>query len=452
MGTTQADVRGADVDENATIVRGPEPAPATTVLRHMVYGSGLTHSLDYVVLLHALFRLEEGRPFTPLDLWKDLQAEGVRSAKNANELVGKNAVYESINRLREAKFIHRVVTGGTPGRFGKVRYEVYRQPAYHPEFLQSCEPWEPREDPHFPHAETPSSPLPGTADRDESGIDKTAGQTASRNAGSGVRGSGVPGSGKRRVPAGQTASPVPGSGKSSPPTPPKEEVDTSSPSSPSNPTGSLPAQREGEADAAPRELDPAAVEAARDFLSDLPGPWQCGRKSSKDIAPLLAEVIADQGWSLGKELVEQLTRNPGGIKYSYTGTLRSRIEDLPRYRRAAHGQSSGAVVDPCPVHPAREAATCVPCKSVPPLDDAGEHRNDGTAPSGPCPATEAALATIRRSIVGGVPGGQRGRKQARTKARRAAAQHAADVEFEEKRAEALNQLQALQRGDAGAEA
>ncbi|MGW1685174.1 hypothetical protein ACWCPO_11540 [Streptomyces albidoflavus] len=53
-----------NLDEAGAVVRGAEPAPATTVLRHMVYGSGLTHPLDYLVLLHALFRLETPEPFT----------------------------------------------------------------------------------------------------------------------------------------------------------------------------------------------------------------------------------------------------------------------------------------------------------------------------------------------------------------------------------------------------
>ncbi|GDY49294.1 hypothetical protein SANT12839_101760 [Streptomyces antimycoticus] len=203
------------LDENGVIRRGAEPAPATTVMRHMVYGSGLTHPLDYVVLLHVLFRLEENRPFTPKDIWRDLQAEGVRSAKNANELVGRDAVYESFNRLIEAKFIRRVTEGGSPGKFGRVSYQLYRQPAYNPEYAPPAEPWEPQDDPDFPR---PAEPLPGTPDADKAD-GKTAGRTASRNAGSGVRGSGVPGSGQRRVPAGRAASGVPGSGKASPQTP-----------------------------------------------------------------------------------------------------------------------------------------------------------------------------------------------------------------------------------------
>jgi hypothetical protein len=207
-------------DESGVVVRGAEPAPATTVMRGMVYGSGLTHALDYVVLLHTLFRLERNQPFTPKDIWGDLQAEGVRSAKNAKELVGRDAVYEAFNRLIEAKFVRRITVGGGPGRFGRVGYELYRQPAYNPEYAPPVEPWEPEQDPHFPRAADPAPGTPDAANTDS----ETAGQTASRNAGSGIPASGVSGSVRTRIPAGRAVSGVPGSGDALPPhTPPRGE-------------------------------------------------------------------------------------------------------------------------------------------------------------------------------------------------------------------------------------
>ncbi|MFI5634863.1 hypothetical protein ACIA8E_37050 [Streptomyces sp. NPDC051664] len=302
------------LDENGVVVRGAEPAPATTVMRHMVYGSGLTRALDYVVLLHALFRLEENQAFTPKDIWRDLQAEGVRSAKNANELVGRDAVYESFNRLIAAKFIRRMAVDGVPGRFGKVRYELFRQPAYNPDYALAEEAGQPQYDAHVPDT---SQPLPGTPDADKAGS-KTARHTASRNAGYGLAGSGVPGSGPRRIPAGQTASGVPGSGSGHPPTPPYREEEDSSSLKPSSITPGASA---------------TAVAAASEFLAELPGRWACGRKSAAELAPLLAEAAQEQGWKLSGDLVQQLTRRSQARRGALS-VLRERIEDLPRYRAA----------------------------------------------------------------------------------------------------------------------
>ncbi|MEV6133138.1 hypothetical protein AB0M05_41170 [Streptomyces violaceusniger] len=324
------------LDENGVIRRGAEPAPATTVMRHMVYGSGLTHPLDYVVLLHVLFRLEEERPFTPKDIWQDLQAEGVRSAKNANQLVGRDAVYESFNRLIEAKFIRRVTEGGSPGKFGRVSYRLYRQPAYNPEYAPPAEPWEPQDDPDFPR---PAEPLPGTPDADKTD-GKTAGRTASRNAGSGVRGSGVPGSGQRRVPAGRTASGVPGSGKPSPPDPPEGGG-----TPPPNPPKTGRAARWATACALHPEdyvPTPAEVKAADDFLQDLPGRWQCGPDVARDLAPLLASRVHTQGYELDDFFALELTRddpkNPARVPVR---TLPGRIRDLKR--RRPQGETSPPV-------------------------------------------------------------------------------------------------------------
>ncbi|GAA1930503.1 hypothetical protein [Streptantibioticus ferralitis] len=437
-----------DIDGTATFGRGTEPAPATTVLRHMVYGSGLVHALDYVVLLHLLFMLEEDRPVTVKDLWERLQAEGIRSAKNANELVGRDAVYQSVKRLIAAKFVYRVEEGAAPGKFGSVRYLVYRQPAYHPEFVSPREPWEPQDDPDFPHAKPQVGPLPGTPEAgtaDSSSEGKTAGRTASRNAGYGNAGYGVPGSGRPRIPAGRTAYGVPGSGPVSPPTPPQEEVETSSPYPLTDRNAAQPSQKEEGQDAAQQQIDPARVATAAELLADLSAPWTCGRKSVREMAPLLAQAAAEQGWPLGPELAQHLTQNPGGIKYSYMGTLKSRIEDLPRYRRAAAGPGEHVAGEACRYHPTRDAATCPVCASVPPLPD----DEPPTAVTGePDPehvrAGEAAMAQIRQSIVNSTPGGKSARRRSRTKSGRAAAQQLDAEEFERRRAQALTGLEALE--------
>jgi len=404
------------MDELATFGRGAEPAPATTVMRHMVYGSGLTHALDYVVLLHLLFMLEEDRPVTVKDLWEGLQAEGIRSAKNAKELVGRDAVYDAVKRLIAARFVHRVEEGGTPGRFGQVRYLVYRQPAYHPQFIQQSEPWEPQDHPDFPHSKPQVVPLPGTPEAaalQASSDGKIAGRTASRNAGYGVPGSGVPGHGNPRIPAGRTASGVPGSGLAFPPTPPPGGGGTSSPY-PLN-AGAVDGghgKEEGEG-AAHQHANRARLEEMADFLADLPAPWRAGRRTARELAPLLLEAVTDQGWELGPELVRLLTQNPGGVR-SFPATLKSRIDDLPRARRKPQ---PGAVLpegsDRCPRHPVRELATC-PCqlpedRSQPrPAADVQEEDPEAVRA-----AAEQALAKLRSRVTDSSQASQR-RPRSRT--------------------------------------
>lgn len=76
-----------------------------------------------------------------------------------------------------------------------------------------------------------------------------------------------------------------------------------------------------------------AVAAAAEFLAELPGRWACGRKSTAELAPLLAEAVQEQGWKLSGELVQQLTRRSQARRGALS-VLRERIEDLPRYRAA----------------------------------------------------------------------------------------------------------------------
>ncbi|MEU3550684.1 hypothetical protein [Streptomyces longwoodensis] len=184
----------------------------------MGVGSDLVHSLDYVVLLQIMFNLNSRVESTPLSVWKQLQERGIRSAKNARELVGKNAVYESFARLLEAGYLRRTQLPHPTkaGRKGPVVYEVYDNPAWNPDWA----PNKPAQTTDHEQVKPQVATLPGTPDATFREAGKTAGQDASRNAGRGKDGSGVPGSGNRRVLAGQNASLVPGSGMASPPTPP----------------------------------------------------------------------------------------------------------------------------------------------------------------------------------------------------------------------------------------
>lgn len=186
---------------------------------------------------------------------------------------------------------------------------------------------------------------------------------------------------------------------STPPTPPPGGGGTSSPYPLT--AGAVSGGREtaeGEVRAAHLD-DPALLAAAVDFLEELPTPWRAGRRTAREVAPLLLAAAADQGWELGPELVHQLTQNPGGIR-SYPATLKKRIEDLPRATKSRRTKGAAAVdADCCPYHPSRERTSC-PCQLAdqdppqPPLP--GDALDDAAVRA----AAERALASLRGQAVG----------------------------------------------------
>ncbi|MEV4790109.1 hypothetical protein AB0K53_32540 [Streptomyces tuirus] len=316
------------VDESGRLTAAQAPVSGVSVPRHMGVGSDLVHSLDYVVLLQVMFNLASRVESTPLSVWAQLQDRGIRSAKNARELVGKNAVYESFARLLEAGYVRRTQLPHPtkPGRKGPVVYEVYDNPAWNPD-------WSPTSAETADHEEVKPqvATLPGTPEPVFREASKPAGQNASRNAGSGDDSSGVPGSGNRRVPAGQNASRVPGSGMASPPHPPEEE-DSSSPTPPSRPTGSLPSQREEGP-----EFSSEEITAAQDFLQQMQR-WQAGAATARSCAPKLLRTMREQGWPslVGADagylalLEAEVLKNTGGAA-SWTKCLPGWVRDLRRY-------------------------------------------------------------------------------------------------------------------------
>ncbi|GGP32385.1 hypothetical protein [Streptomyces capoamus] len=322
----EADVSG-QVNGSGLLKRAQAPASGVSVPRHMGVGSDLVHSLDYVVMLQVMFNLASGVQSTPMTVWEQLKGRGIRSAKNARELVGKNAVYESFARLLEAGYLRRVQLPHPTlaGRKGPVVYEVYDNPAWNPDWAPSST--EPKD---HGQVKPQIATLPGTPEPVFREPRKIAGQDASRNTGSGNDGSGVPGSVNRRVSAGQNASRVPGSRIVSPPHPPGEE-ESSSPYPLTDPLGSLPSQREG-ADFAPEEIT-----AARDFLQQMQR-WQAGAATARRVAPKLLATMQEQGWPslVGMSPQERalleadLLRNTEGAK-SWTKCLPGWVQDLRRY-------------------------------------------------------------------------------------------------------------------------
>ncbi|MET9804660.1 hypothetical protein [Streptomyces sp. NPDC006368] len=336
---------GADkpgrIDGSGRVVQGQAPASGVSVPRHLGVGSDLVHSLDYVVMLQVMFNLASKIECTPTVVWRQLQERGIRSAKNANELVGKNAVYESFARLVTAGYLRRarLPHPEKPGRMGPVVYEAFDNPAWNPDWSPTAETKDHEE------VKPQVGTLPGTPDVEFGEVDKTAGQNTSRNAGSGNATSGVPGRGIRGVSAGQNTSLVPGRRTALPPHPPEEEV-TPPPPTPSSPSGSLPSQREEVAEFSPEETSAAVA-----FLQTM-STWQAGRATAVKCAPVLLRTMRQQGWPVitdmdaaGRELLErEIFKNTVGAK-SFSRLLPGWVRDLRLYAhvRPAAAQPSGEV-------------------------------------------------------------------------------------------------------------
>lgn len=116
-----------DIDAAARIVRGQAPARAVSVQRAVAFSGRLTHQLDYVVLLHVYFAINSGMQVTVPKIVASLRDAGIRSAKSGNELVGRDAVYESFARIIEAGFIRRTTIPNPKGKGyrGLTSYEVF---------------------------------------------------------------------------------------------------------------------------------------------------------------------------------------------------------------------------------------------------------------------------------------------------------------------------------------
>ncbi|MGW0573029.1 hypothetical protein [Streptomyces tauricus] len=334
----------------------------------MGVGHDLVHSLDYVVLLQVMFNVASRVDSTPLSVWGQLKERGIRSSKNARELVGKNAVYESFGRLQEAGYMRRqqLPHPTMPGRKGPVVYDIYDNPAWNPDWSPVGTAAAEDNEKVKPQVAT----LPGTPDPLSREASKNAGQNASRNAGSVNAGSGVPGSVTRKIPAGQNASGVPGSGNGSPPHPP-EEVTTSSPYPLTELAGltGVPPQREEGEEAGYSEED---LRAAADVLELLPAPWTQGKPNARRLAPKLLAAMSVQGWpgihTVDRALLmRQVGKNPHKITNPYRLLAGDRIPNLPRYAvvsaEAEAARPPGSTPDGmCPKHPQYRAGNrCIPC-------------------------------------------------------------------------------------------
>ncbi|MBD0671638.1 hypothetical protein [Streptomyces sp. CBMA156] len=354
------------VNEGAPLVRA-KAAKTVTVHRPMVFGGQLVNTLDYVVLLHVLFAIADGEEnLTVPKVWRQLQEQGIRSAKNDQILVGRDAVYKAFARLIAAGYVHfeqevEVLENGSK-RKGKAVYKVFEDP-------QDNSAWK-AASVEAAAASSQVSPLPGCREAGNShdghsGV--SAGQPASRVPGYGNPASRHPGSGKPRVPAGQPASRVSGSGELPPHTPGGGKTP---PTPHVTPVPSVPSERRtgrGRVRSANNDhgFPPEAIEAAMEFLAELPMPFACGLADQRKHAPLLLETVQRQGWELGPELARALTHKSATGLDSPTRALKARFGELPRrsvvLRDSAPADTAPGPENPCPDHPRLEASGCPQC-------------------------------------------------------------------------------------------
>ncbi|MEV5605723.1 hypothetical protein AB0L33_30235 [Streptomyces sp. NPDC052299] len=294
---------------SAQIRRAWEPPEEVVVPAPLAFSPDLQPE-DYGVLLRLLLRDPE-LPSAVNALAAEFQASGWK--------MGDTRLRGVMKRLRKAGHVHRE-RDGYDAEAGRPRwaFAVYRNPANNPDRAS-------------PRASTSSqvSPTRGfsterrsTPRSDALDSNVYAGQRDTLDSSGSESDTLESDALDSNVYAGQRDTLDSNGSDVAPPTPPyREEEDSSSPTSSS--VTAVPA-------GAPA-TDATAIAAASEFLAELPGHWACGRRTAAEFAPLLAEAVQAQGWELGADLVQQLTRR-ASARRGITSVLRERIEDLPRYR------------------------------------------------------------------------------------------------------------------------
>ncbi|MFI9332644.1 hypothetical protein ACIGZJ_34565 [Kitasatospora sp. NPDC052868] len=323
-------------DDTMRVVPGTEPVTEVTVHMHMVYGSNLPDPLDTLVLLHLMFMVAGGTSPTAAKVLAALRAEGVQ-AGNGSGLIGRDAVQASFRRLTEAGFLRRIGQAqGQKGRFGGAGYELYRRPAYNPDWMPS-EPLSADGAPVSPQV-TPQTAMPGTAGARKGRKRISAGQTVDGIAGHGSTAHGNAGHGEKRISAGQTVDGIAGHGSASPPHPPEVGTTPPNPRATTDPSVSADTVTgRGSGTRSARNNNPAPMteeqQAVVRFLMELPAPFACGLRDAKKFASRLLAALPLLGYTeLDDVLVYDLThRSAGGLK-DPSSAIGARIDKL----RARH--------------------------------------------------------------------------------------------------------------------
>ncbi|MFF4653588.1 hypothetical protein [Streptomyces sp. NPDC001380] len=299
--------------DSATIQPVQELDPEISVYRHMVYGSGLTDPLDFLILIHLLFMTKDGEIITVAKLIARLQSEGIRNGNGKGKgLVGRDAVYASIKRLMAAGFLSRLEQESDGGSFKAVGYTFRKFPAANPA-------WTPEPDPYRPERESEKPQVRAravTTHAVPASNRVSAAQDACGDNGHADNGHAHTARGKRRVSAAQHACGDNAYGSVSPPHPPEEGGTPSSPN---------PHTTGGVGGYTPEQLDEAVQ-----FLMRLPGKWGLGLRRAKNLASVLLANAAETGWDLDGSLRMWLCRHEESkpLPTNYAATLEYRIKDL----------------------------------------------------------------------------------------------------------------------------
>ncbi|MEU3491192.1 hypothetical protein [Streptomyces massasporeus] len=355
--------------------RGWEPPEEVVLRRELVRTPGLQPE-DIGVLSELLLR-DPRLPSTMEAIRRDLQSQGWK--------MGKDRYNAIAGRLTKAGHLARVAVYDESTQRPTWVTRVYRNPANNKQYVDlgitasmqvSTEVRETRDTETPGLRETRVSP----------GQNRIAGNPQSAAESRETRDL------ETRVSPGQNR--ISGNPQSGvhPPHPPEEE-DSSSPTPPSRPTGSLPSQREEGP-----EFSPEEITAATDFLQQM-RQWQAGAATARSCAPKLLRTMREQGWpSLAGADTEYLAileaevlKNTGGAT-SWTKCLPGWVRDLRRYALVRPPAAPAQGRRPRPAAARSVIEACPACDEYGWLlddDDSGPQRRC-THPGVTCSEAEAA--------------------------------------------------------------
>lgn len=293
-------------DFGSSYLERPWEAPEEVVLKQEIVRKQGLQPEDLGVLAELLLR-DPRLPSTMEAIRADMQARGWKMGKDRYNTIAE--------RLTAAGHLARVPAFDEATQRPTWVTRVYRNPSNNEQYVDLGVPASEQV-----RTETRVSRDPGAASGSESRETRVSpGQS---------RIAGFPQSGaesretrdlETRVSPGQSRNAENPRSVLAPPTPPRrEEEDSSSPNPSAAPAGAVTA------------FDPERVALAAELLAGLPGRWACGRRTAGELAPLLAEAAASQGWELGRALASHLSRATRR-RAEHKVVLRERIEDLPRY-------------------------------------------------------------------------------------------------------------------------
>ncbi|WP_459740930.1 hypothetical protein [Streptomyces sp. E-15] len=336
----------ADLEVRATYTKKSEFAPHVTTTEETFFGHGWQPLT--IAFIQALWFLPPNQSFDVPFLVTWFDRLGWKGANG--KPIGANVVRRELGLLREAGYVQTHRLRGEGGKAVGIQYVVSQRRIDQPETGS----WIPapddfRSSDHMPPMTTRGQ-SPHVANDEKPSSDHMPPMTT-RGGSPHVANDAKPQVGPR------------GTNELPPPHPPVE-VNTSTPSSPTDSARSLPSQRGEEgAGFAPKDLH-----AAESFLQLLQPPHHMGAASARKYAPLLLRSMAEQGWPSIHEvdhglLTREVTRDPEGFKRP-ASLVPTRIRDLPRYSvvagaRTPQGGLSGR--ERCPDHPARYRDRCVEC-------------------------------------------------------------------------------------------